>query len=430
MNVRALAYRTLRLVYKKRWIPWEEIRDVLSRLKGRDRAFFKELVWGTLRRTVYLDWVINVHLRRPDIPPSIRVALRMGLYQILFMDSVPDYASVSETVNLIQKSSFRKLVNAVLRRISREGVREPLEVHVRYSHPKWISDMLIETYGLNTAISIMANHLLPSPVVLRTNSLKITREELLEKLREDGLKAKATKYSPHGILIDYNGPLEEIDPFKMGEFSIQAQSSQIVGLILDPKPGERVLDMCASHGGKTSHIAELMEDKGEVISIDVSRERIEKLEKEIKRLDLKSVKSFVMDAREIPDVFEETFDKVLLDAPCSSLGTVRKNPDVLLRLDESGIGELSKLQRELLEAGWKVLKRGGIILYGTCTLTPQENFENAKWFAENHDVEIVDIRDSIKDLGIKGIWDGIGFTILPDREITEFYIAVFKRVGR
>ncbi len=430
MNVRRLAYRALRMVYKRRRIPQSDIESTLSRLDGRDRAFFKEMVWGTLRRTVYLDWVIDSHLRNPQIPPSVRVALRMGAYQILFMDSVPDYASVSETVRLINNTSFRRLVNAVLRRISRSGRVEPEETHLRFSHPKWISDLLIESYGEDNAILMMENHMLPAPVVLRVNLLKTTRESLLDEMRSLGLRVEPTEHSPQGLILEYNGSLKDLRPFEEGKFTVQSQSSQLVSLLFDPKPGEMILDMCAAPGGKTGHIAELMKDRGKIFALDVSPDRIEVLRESVERLGLRSIETILMDAREAPRFFEEKFDRVLLDVPCTSLATVRKNPDVLLRVKPEDVKRLSNLQRELLEAGWKVLKDGGIMLYGTCTLTPQENTENVRWFVENHDVEVVDLRSRLEPFGVDGIWDEYGFLILPDEETTEFYVSVLRKVRR
>ena len=429
MNVRKIAYRLLRMFEKNKRFPTEEVKLALSRMKDKERAFFKELVWGTLRRQIYIDWVIDQYLKNPEVPLAVRVALRMGTYQIIFMDSVPDYAAVSETVSLIEEKSFRKLVNAVLRRITERSFKEPDLLHIKYSHPKWIAEYLVEHYGFRNAVLIMENHLKPNPLVLRANTLKFERDDLLSMMEEDGLNVQPTLHSPQGIVLKYNGDVSGLSYYKGGAVIVQGESSQIVSFVLQPKSGEKILDIAAGFGTKTTHIAELMKNEGKIVAVDVSFDKIERLNKNAKRMGINIIETAVMDARDVPAMFEADFDKILLDAPCSSLGTARKNPDVLLSFKKEKIKDLSKLQLELLNAAYKVLKPGGNLLYSTCTFIKEENKENIKNFIENHkDMKIVDIRELLELYKIEYTWDGFGALLLPDETLTEFYISLLEKV--
>ncbi len=424
MNTRVLAYRILRKFEKDGRFPTEEVRDALSRLKDRERAFLKELVWGVLRRQVYIDWVIDSFLKNPEIPPSIRIALRMGVYQILFMDSVPDYAAVNESVKLVEQRSFRKLVNAVLRRVARKEFGEPNELHVKYSHPKWISEYLVEHYGMDVAKKIMESHLSPSPLVLRVNTLRFTREDVLLMLEEDGVSARKTSHSPAGVVVRWKGDPMSISVVKGGGATIQGESSQLAAYLLDPKPGWKVIDVAAGFGGKTTHLAELMKNQGKVVALDVSFEKIEALVDRARTMGIDIVETAVMDARNAPAVFPSEFDAVLVDVPCTAVGTARKNPDVLLALKKKKLDELTKLQKEILQASWKLLKPGGKLLYVTCSFFKEEN-EGALEVLEGG--KVVDIRGRLDDFDVDYVWDGKGALVLPDDTLSEMYFSLIEK---
>ncbi len=426
MNVRKIAYRVLRKLEKDNRFPSGEVRDALSRMERRERAFFKELVWGVMRRQMYLDWLLDTYLKNPEIPPGIRVVLRMGAYQILFMDSVPTYAAVSESVKLVENRSFRGLVNAILRRIAEDGLKEPPEIHLRYSHPRWIYEELLK-WG-DIAEKVMEDHLKPLPTTLRVNALRTTREELKKRIEDMGIETFETPHSPLGLVVKYNGDFTTFFAVKEGLATVQGEPSQLVTPILDPKPGSAVLDMAAGLGGKTTHIAEHMKDEGRVVAVDPSIEKIERLLFHRDRLGLKSIETAVMDGRNAPDVFKEEFDYVLLDAPCTSLGTARKNPDVLLTTKPSDPERLQKLQIELLEAASKVLRKGGKLLYSTCTFTKVEN-TGVSERGEEFGLRPVDIREKLQVFGVDYVWDGRGALLLPDGNVlTEFYISLMEKV--
>ncbi len=428
MNVRKIAYRVLRKFEKGKRFPTEEVKSALSRMEKRERAFFKELVWGVMRKQVYVDWLLNEYLKNPAVPPAIRIALRMGVYQILFMDSVPNYAAVAESVKLVENARFRKLVNAILRRISKEGFKEPDEVHVRFSHPRWIYRELLK-WGENAAKVIMKDHSKPLPTVLRVNTLKISKEELLKMLQNEGVDPRPTKHSPFGIVVKYNGDLSELSVIREGLATVQGESSQIVTMILDPKPESRILDMTSGMGGKATHIAEYTKDRADILAIDDFAEKIDVLRENAKRLGISSIKTLVANSRELSGILNEEFDYILLDAPCTSLGTARKNPDVLLTTRPNKPKDMKVVQRDLLEQARKLLKKGGKMVYSICTFTKDESTNLMKEFlGERRDMKVIDIRRNLEYIGVDYIWDGFGALLIPDGDVlTEFYIATLEK---
>jgi len=431
VNVREIASRVLRIFEKKKRIPEDEVRKALSRMNDRDRAFFKELVWGVVRRRRLLDWYIDKFLRRREIPPAVRVLLRIGVYQILFMDSVPDYAAVNETVALVENESFRGLINAILRKISSVEIGEPSELSLKYSHPEWLVNYWKGFLEEEVVERILKWNMVPSPIVLRVNTLRITREELINILKEEGHEVSETPHSPVGIWIKKLGKsLDDSRVLSEGLATVQGESSQIVPFLMELDSDLIVLDVCSSPGGKTTHIAELMRNKGKIMAFDISLDKVEKVMENAKRLGIEIIDAGISPGEKLPDIVKEKFDRILLDVPCTSLGTIRKNPDVMWRVKKSDIKKLSKLQYELLSSSWKLLKEGGILIYSTCTVTLEENIEVIKKFLTEHeDVEVQDISDEISKFRVDGIWDGYGFLMLPDETITPFYVSKLRKTG-
>ena len=428
MNVRKIAYRVLRKLERDKRFPTEETKSALSQMEKRERAFFKELVWGTMRKQIYIDWLLNKYLKNPEIPPAIRVVLRIGVYQILFMDSVPDYAAVSETVELVENIRFRSLVNAILKRISKDGFKDPQEIHIKYSHPNWIYEELLK-WEKSVAETVMRDHMKALPTVLRVNTLRISRERLVENLRKKGIESRPTVHSPFGIVARYNSDLSELFAIKEGLAIAQGESSQIVTILLDPKPGTKILDMASGMGGKTTHIAEYTKDNAEILAVDDSAEKIDILKENAKRLGIKSIKTLTADSRRLSDIVKEKFDYILLDAPCTSLGTARKNPDVLLTTKPDEPKKMRIIQRALLEQARKLLKENGRMIYSICTFTKDESTNLIREFLNvNKDMKIADISEKLEAMGINHRWDGFGALMLPDGDVlTEFYISELEK---
>ncbi|HBT99535.1 MAG: Sun protein [Thermotoga sp. 47_83] len=428
-NVRLLAYRLLRKYEKEKFILREDVDSVLSFLDDKDRRFFKELVWGVVRKEELLDWYINQLLKKKDIPPAVRVALRMGAYQLLFMNSVPDYAAVSETVKLVKSENFKKLVNAVLRRL--RTVPEPKELHLIYSHPEWIVNYWRSFLPEEAVLRIMKWNQEPLPVMLRVNSLATTKEEVIKILAEEGTEAVPGKHAPFSLVVRKLGiSMNDSRVIKDGLASVQGESSQLVPFFMELKPGLRVLDTCAAPGGKTTAIAELVKDQGKILAVDISREKTQLVEKHAKRLKLSSIETKIADVERLTEYVQDTFDRILVDAPCTSLGTARNHPEVLRRVNKEDFKKFSEIQLRMVQQAWQLLEKGGILLYSTCTVTKEENTEVVKRFvSERKDVEVIDTRDKMKEFEVEGIWDGYGFLMLPDETITPFYVSVLRKMG-
>ncbi|HEY7168464.1 MAG TPA: 16S rRNA (cytosine(967)-C(5))-methyltransferase RsmB [Candidatus Binatia bacterium] len=352
---------------------------------ARDRALLTELVYGTLRWRGRLDAQLAGLLRRPlaESDPYVRNLLRLALYQMVFLDRIPAYAAVSESVQLVKKHGNEKtagFVNGVLRNFLRHRPLVPVPeikqattaaIAEYWSHPEWLVRRWIEQFGPQETEALLgANNEAPG-LVVRNNSLKQSRASLIERLRKDGIEAQATRWSPEGISLESAGVVHDIPGFDEGLFQVQGEASQLIPYLLAPTKGERILDACAAPGGKATHIAEMMNDTGEVVAIDISRTGIRKITENTKRLGLRSVRAVETDASELVD--QAQFDRILVDAPCSGFGTLRSHPEIKWNRGEVDIRRLTALQGKILEKVLSYLKPGGVLVYSTCTLIEEEN---------------------------------------------------------
>jgi 16S rRNA (cytosine967-C5)-methyltransferase len=365
----------------------------------RDRALLTEIVYGTLRWRGKIDAEMRRYLRRPvdRTDPLIRNLLRLTGYQLLFLDRIPDYAAVGEAVEIAKRHSGGKtagFVNAVLRNFLRSKdhicVQPPQSqsaeaLAIEYSHPEWLVKRWTQAYGQQTAMELMRANNDKSPLVLRVNSLRCTRAELLRRFLEAGISAAATKLSPQGISVDLAGAIEGFPGFAEGLFQVQAESSQLIGFLLSPLTGQRCLDVCAAPGGKATHIAEIMKERGEVVAIDKTAAGVEKLRQNAARLGTKSLQPYRADAsRELSKPLRQPYDRVLVDAPCSGLGTLRSHPEIKWRRTEADIHRLSVVQAKILNQVTAYVKPGGVLVYATCTLAAEENEQVMESFLANH----------------------------------------------
>lgn len=379
-------------------------------LTSLDRAFLTELTYGVLRWREKLDWAIRQFSNIPfeKIEPEIVNLLRLGLYQILFLTRTPTSAAVNESVELAKKFRGKGgagFVNAILRSVLRQGEEIPspdfdqdpaLHISVVHSHPLWLVQRWIKEIGIEKALLLCAFNNQISPLTLRTNTLKTNRQDLILKLKEQGLKPQPTLFSEDGIRLENPPPTSELPFWKEGLYLIQDEASQLVTSILDPKPGERILDACAAPGGKTTHIAQWMEDEGEILAIDLHREKLIGIEEGCRRLGIRRVKAKTGDAtRPLPFHEEMEFDRVLADVPCSGFGTLRKNPDLKWKRREKDVNRLSELQSSILENVSQYLKRGGILVYSTCTIFREENEAVVEKFLARHPEFRLDEMDKI-----------------------------------
>jgi 16S rRNA (cytosine967-C5)-methyltransferase len=347
------------------------------RLDARERALAMQLAYGAVQRRATLDALMEALAGRPAqrLEPAVLAGLRLGLFQLLFLDRVPAHAAVGESVELVKRESpgGAKLVNAVLRRAAREGRdwlaglgdATPEEAALRHSHPEWIARLWWDALGPETARELLAAGNRPAEHAIRANTLRIGPEELRKRL------PAASRIDGDALVLDGPWDAHASAEYEAGLCLPQSRAAQAVARLLAPRPGERVLDLCAAPGGKTTHLAALMNDEGEITAVEHHSGRAEALRRTADRMGATCVNVRTGDAAAIDE--PEAYDRVLVDPPCSDLGTLASRPDARWRKQESDPARLAALQARILRAGARALKPGGVLVYSTCTISPAEN---------------------------------------------------------
>ncbi len=380
-------------------------------LGERDRALAMELTYGVLRRLGTLDWRLGPVLDKPlsRLPQAIQMVLRLGAYQLMFLDRIPESAAVHESVELAKTLAhglgrdWSGLVNAVLRASAREPLppwpaleSSPAKaLAVRHSVPEWLSQRWIDRLGYEQAVVACEQTSRTPPVTLRVNRRKVTRDLFLSRLVQAGLAAKPTTWSPVGITLDSGGLIPSLPGFEEGWFYIEDEAAQLIPLLLDAQAHERILDACAAPGGKSTHLAEIMDDQGVVIAIDRKAARLEVLRQNCRRLDLHSVVPIQADMVDASDWLPKLkradrdgrnrpFDRMLVDAPCSGLGVLRRHPEAKWRKDSSAFARHHHLQLRLLGSAAPRLRPGGVLVYSTCSTEPEETTSVIEEFLNTH----------------------------------------------
>ena len=407
-------------------------------LSKQDRAFITRVTEGTLEYLIQIDYILNSCSKTPvsKMKPVIRNILRMSVYQILYMDRIPDSAACNEAVKLAGKRHFQGLkgfVNGILRRISREkeGITESLpDLSVRLSVPKWLTAMWRDELGEERTETVLKAFLRERPVMVRCNESLAERETILASLESQGVQAVPSPYLPGVLELSGYDHLEMLEAFQMGWIQVQDLSSVFAGLAASPQKGDFVLDVCAAPGGKSLHAADLLRGTGMVEARDLTEKKAELIEENIQRCGFSNIRARVWDAL-VPD--ETVFGKadiVLADLPCSGLGIIGKKPDIKLRMTRESADDLARLQRQILSVVWQYVKPGGILVYSTCTIHQAENQENAAWFLKNFPFKPGDLtkrlggvlkEDSLKDGWIQflpgfGPWDGFFLSVMRREE--------------
>lgn len=380
---------------------------VRSRLEKQDAALVTELVYGTLQRQNTIDYFLEKYVAKgmQKLEPWVRQLLRLSFYQIFYLDRIPHHAAVNEAVNIAKKRGHRGIsgmVNGVLRNVIRnlDSLKIPdtlppaKRIALQHSHPEWLVRRWIGQFGEEeTEMMCEENNKAPD-VSLRVNRMKKDREAMISELQSNGYDAIPSLLSDDGIVIrSRSGNLANTKWYEQGELSIQDESSMVVASVLDAGPGMKVLDCCAAPGGKTTHIAETMDDRGELWANDIHEHKQALIDAQVKRLGLTCVKTIVGDATRLQDRFPSgSFDRILLDAPCSGLGVIRRKPDIKWRKTEKELAELPDLQYELLVEAAGLVKPGGVLVYSTCTLNHEENERVIERFLSEHRVFEADHR--------------------------------------
>lgn len=355
------------------------INEAAEHHKGCSVGFVRAFTKGVIRDSIQLDWFIDKLARKgiKSIRKKTLIILRMGIYAINKMDSVPDHAAVNSAVDLTKKVSkgAEGFVNGMLRDYLRrkEALLSDIDgdIALMYSFPQKLADMIFDQYG-EEAESILKALSEPAPLVIRANTLKTSREELIEALRETGINAYADDESRSGIICEGRSIISS-EAFRNGLFSVQSLSSILASEALAPKAGERILDMCAAPGGKSCAMAELMQDRGEITACDIYEHRLELIKASADRLGLESIKTRLLDGTEHCVEFENSFDRVLADVPCSGLGVIQGKPEIKLKTEIFDFKELQDIQARILKNAISYASPGGVIEYSTCTLNREEN---------------------------------------------------------
>jgi 16S rRNA (cytosine967-C5)-methyltransferase len=454
--VRMLAWEVLQRIERSSAFADQILDQTFSRapdLSPLDRSYISEMVLGSLRWQGRLDALIQSSLQFPEkrVDPRLLQLLRMGAYQVLFMDRVPDSAAVNESVRLA-RAAFKDarmagFVNAILRSISRNKGRntfpsfqhQPVEhITQAFSHPRWLVERWVAEFGPEKARNLcLANNRKP-PFTVRTNTLKTSRENLAEQFRASAIASLPTRFSPEGLILGKSLLPTSEGLFQKGLYFVQDEVSQLIPHLLGPRPGDRVLDACAAPGGKSTHLAQLMKDQGEIIALDLHPSKIGLLRENCARLGISIVRPFRTDAsRPLPFPPDDVFDRILLDPPCTGLGILHRNPESKWRRKPEDILRLQRLQRDLLENVAVWLKPGGVLVYSTCTMTREENDQVVDVFLNRHPDFTLEDLGAVLPESTRPLIDGRGFlrtypemVAAEDYRMDGFFAARLKRDGK
>jgi len=368
-----------------------------GKLSGPDRGLFAELVFGVLRRQGTLDHVLTGLVTQPlaKLEPQVLIFLRLGLYQLMYLDRIPESAAVNESVNLTKQILPRAsgLVNAVLRNYLRhkDTITYPdpktapaASIAARHSHPAWLVKLWFSQLGEEETERLAEASSCQPPLTVRANTLRTTRDELLQLFAANGIAATPCHFSPDGIQLAGRHQVTGLPGFREGLLVVQDEASQMAARLLDPQPGERVLDACAAPGGKATHLAQLMGNAGELLATDNAASKLPLIQESARRLGITIITTRTADLLRAGQFPGETFDRILLDAPCSGLGVIRRNPEAKWRLTLEDIERLAAVQKRMLATAAGLLKPGGTLLYSTCSTSLKENEQVIQDFLSRH----------------------------------------------
>lgn len=445
-NSRELAVFMLQEILENQKFSHLVIREVLEKydyLDGRDKALIKRITEGTLERKIQIDTILNQFSKVPvsKMKPFIRTLLRMSVYQLFFMDQIPDRAVCNEAVRLAGKRGFKNLqgfINGVLRNIARnkENIKYPEKekdlngyLSVVYSMPQWLVEKWLSEYGSEKTEKMLASFLQAGPVSVRVNAhLSDTDREALLKAWEDmGITVLPHPYLSYAYQLSGVTGMMNLPGFAEGLLSVQDVSSMLVCEAAGIKEGNQIIDVCAAPGGKSAHAAEKLNGTGKVFSRDLTEYKVGLIQNTIDRMGLTNMQAQVQDACMLREEDVESADVLFADLPCSGLGIIGKKKDIKYHATKESLSELSSLQRQILSVVWQYVKKDGVLLYSTCTINPAENEENVKWFLENYPFELESLSpyllEELKEEGKEGM-----LQLFPGIHETDgFFIARLRR---
>ena len=422
------------------------LREVLEKyqyLEKRDRSFITRVAEGTLENLIEMDYIISQFssVKVSRMKPVIRNILRMSVYQLKYMDSVPDSAVCNEGVKLAQRKGFFNLkgfVNGVLRKLSggKETLKKPdkknkaLYLSVTYSMPEWSLNSWLRLYDFETVETICKGIHKDHVTTVRCNLNKASKKDIMESLRNQGVTVTEHPYLDYALnLSDYNY-LKALDAFRNGWIQVQDVSSMLVAEVAAPKWGDYCIDVCAAPGGKSLHLADKLEGSGFVEARDITESKVKLMQDNIERTALINMNAVVADATVFLPASEEKADILLADVPCSGLGVIGRKPDIRYKMTEKKQEDIVKLQRQILDTVWKYVKVGGTLVYSTCTIGAEENQYNLKWFLDNYPFKLESIDPYLPE-ELQGKTTRAGYLqLLPGiHESDGFFLARLKRVS-
>ncbi|MER1984708.1 MAG: 16S rRNA (cytosine(967)-C(5))-methyltransferase RsmB [Solibacillus sp.] len=408
------------------------------KLQAQDRGLLTELTYGTLQHKYTLDYYLEPFIRgKVDI--WVRWLLRLSLYQMHYLTRIPAHAAVNEAVEIAKRRGHQgiaSMVNGILRSVLREGVRSLEEIEnvnerlaIETSHPQWLVDRWVESYGYDMTADMLRENNIAPPQTVRVNTTKATVEEVLTTLEREGVKARRSDVMPECIYL-LSGQAARTAAFKHGLMTIQDESSMIPATVLAPKPGMKVLDMCAAPGGKTTHLAEKMNNEGSLLATDLHPKKLDLIDENTARLGLDIVETAPLDGRKAAEILQHAgYDAILVDAPCSGLGVMRRKPDIKYTKREEDLQSLQTIQLAILDNAVQLLKEDGRLVYSTCTVDRRENEGTVQAFLSAHpEMEAVRLENLPPQLDAKQ-QDGMLQVFPQDFGSDGFFVAAFVKKG-
>lgn len=441
MNSRLVAINVLIEVFDKEGYSNIALNKELNKypLNDKDKGLVTEIVYGTIKYRYTIDKILSKYVDRDlsKVQPEILNILRISIYQFRYLDKVPDYAVVNESVSLAKKISIKasKFVNGILRSYLRNPFSE-LETNnyieklcFDYSYPKWMVELFTKQYGKEKTEDILKGLNSTPMMTVRVNPLKISYDEAFNLLEEKGYELEEGYICPEAICIHKGSSIENNELFNKGYITVQDESAMIVSPLMEPEERQVFFDLCSAPGGKTTHLGELLNNTGKVYAFDIHNHKLKLIKDNSERLGLKNIALNEMDSTKLNVNYINSADGVLLDVPCSGLGIIRKKPEIKWSKSLKSLKDLIKIQRAIMDNGAEYLKDGGTLIYSTCTLNKGENEENIKWFLQKH-----------KNFKLEKIFFGNAeniiyseegyVTLLPNKYMDGFFVAKLKKDKR
>ncbi len=413
-----------------------------SDLREIDRAFVTELVYGTVKWLIEIDYIIGKFssIKLKKLSPWILNTLRLGVYQVIHTDKIPVSAACNTSVDLAKRYGHQassRYVNAVLRAVAKNKLNLPFPedesseyyLSIKYSHPEWLVKRLVALFGVNFTKDLLKANNEIADFSVRVNTLKTTADRLIEILSEEGVNAVKGNHLEEAVVLHNPSSISRLKAFREGLFQVQDESSMLCARVLSPNEGSLIIDVCSAPGGKTTHMAQLMKNKGSIIARDIHQHKLRLIEHATQRLGINIISTQVFDATQLDNTLLEKADKVLVDAPCSGLGIIRRKPDIKYTRVEEDSTQLKHIQKQILSNASKYVKPGGELVYSTCTILPEENLDIINDFIkDNPSFEMMNIENLLPATLRKETARHGYIQLFPSVDSTDgFFICKMKR---